>query len=125
MTRIAIGSAFVALAMPLAAAMAQTLSPTPVFEATTTTLATNGAAQPVNVSVQLWEIAGQKGVTREIPLHGFYVAHLLSGAISATIDGRTTTRLPGAYWTVKAGATMQVQVLGEFAVLETTVVGKQ
>ena len=52
-------------------------------------------------------------------------AHLLSGQLSATIDGQTTEHLPGDYWTVKAAATMQVKVVGEVTALETTIVGKQ
>jgi uncharacterized cupin superfamily protein len=122
MKRVAISAAVVALAIPAAGAMAQALSPTPVFEGDTTTQAKNGATQPVHVSVQSWGIAGQE---REIPLHGFYVAHLLSGAISTTMDGQMAERLPGDYWTVKPGATMWVKAFGEVAVLETTVVTKQ
>jgi len=102
--------------------MAQALAPTPVFEASTTIPAKNGATQAVHVSVQSWGIAGPE---HEIPLQGFYVAHLLSGQILATIDGQTRQHLPGDYWTVKAGATMGVNVVGEVAVLETTVVSKQ
>lgn len=119
---IAVATAFVAIAGPLPAAMAQALSPTPVFEANTTIPAKNGATQAVHVSVQSWGIAGPE---HEIPMRGFYVAHLLSGQISATIDGQTTQHLPGDYWTVKAGAVMRVEVVGEVAVLETTVVSKQ
>jgi len=96
-----------------------------VFEANTATPAKNGATQPVHVSVQSWEMGGPKGVTHEIPLRGFYVAHLLSGDISTTIDERTTMPAPGAYWTVKTGATMQVNVRSEVAVLETIVMAKQ
>ena len=65
------------------------------------------------------------GPTYEIPLRGFYLAHLLNGHISATIDGQTAKRSTGDYWTVKGGAAMQVKVFGEYAVLETTVVAKQ
>jgi quercetin dioxygenase-like cupin family protein len=119
---IAAATAWVVIAGPLAGAMAQALPPTPVFEANTTIPAKNGATQAVHVSIQSWAIAGQE---HEIPLHGFYVAHLLSGIISATIDGQTTQHLPGDYWTVKAGTTMRVKVVGEVAVLETTVVAKQ
>ncbi len=122
MKRIATSAALVAIAVPLAGAIAQALSPTPVFEANTTTPAKNGATQTVHIVVQSWAIAGQE---TEIPLRGFYVAHLLSGEISATTDGQTTGHLPGGYWTVKAGATMRVKVVGEVAVLETTVVAKQ
>ena len=119
---IAVITAFIAIAGPLPGAMAQALSPTPVYEANTTIPAKNGATQAVYVSVQAWAIAGQE---QEMPLHGFYVAHLLSGQILATIDERTTQHLPGDYWTVKAGASMKVKVVGEVAVLETTVVSKQ
>jgi hypothetical protein len=119
---IAVTAAFVAIAGPLPTAMAQTLSPTPVYEAKTTIPAKNGASEAVHISVLSWAIAGQE---REIPVQGFYVAHLLSGQILATIDGQTTQRLPGDYWTVRAGAAMRVKVVGEVAVLETTVVSKQ
>jgi hypothetical protein len=125
MTRIAIGAALVSIVIPVAGAIAQTLSPSPVFEANMTTPAKNGATQAVHISVQSWGIAGQDRAIHEIPLRGFYVAHLISGSISTTIDGETSKQPPGAYWTVKAGATMQVKVLGAVAVLETTVVAKQ
>jgi quercetin dioxygenase-like cupin family protein len=121
-------AAIAAIGIPLAGAMAQTLSPRLVFEGNVTTLAKGGATQAVRVSVQSWGIAGQRGqngIAHEIPLRGFYVAHLLSGDISTTIDGETTKQPPGAYWTVKPGATMQVKVNGEYAVLETTAVSKQ
>jgi quercetin dioxygenase-like cupin family protein len=113
------------LSVCVSGAIAKNLASIPVFEANTTTVAGNGASQPVRVSVQSWELSGPQGATHEIPVQGFYVAHLLSGSIATTIDGQTTTPPPGAYWTVKAGATMQVKVLGEFAVLETIVVSKQ
>jgi uncharacterized cupin superfamily protein len=123
MTKCVAGTAaLVAIAAPLAGAMAQALSPTPVFEGNTTVAAKDGATQAVHVSVQAWGISGQE---QEIPLREFYVAHLLSGQILATIDGQTTQHLPGDYWTVKAGAAMRVKVVGEVAVLETTVVSKQ
>jgi hypothetical protein len=109
----------------MAAVCAQTLSPALVFEGKTTTPASNGAARPAHVTVQAWKMTGPKDLTHEIPLRGFYVAHLLGGEISTTIDGQTTKRATGDYWTVKAGAAMQVNVFGEFAVLETTVVSKQ
>jgi hypothetical protein len=122
MKRIATSAALVAIAVPLAGAMAQALSPTLVFEGNTTMLAKDGATQTVHIVVQSWAIAGQED---EIPLRGFYVAHLLSGQISATIDGQTTEHPPGPYWTVKAGATMRVKVIGAVAVLETIVAAKQ
>jgi quercetin dioxygenase-like cupin family protein len=120
--RVAPIAALVSIAIPLAGAVAQTLSPALVFEGNTTTPSRNGVAQPVRISIQSWKMSGPKSVTHEIPPRGFYVAHLLSGAILTTIDGQTTKRAPGDYWTVKAGADMQVKVLGEFAVLETIVV---
>ena len=115
-------TALLAIAVPLAGTTAQALSPTPMFEGNTTMPAKDGATQAVHVVVQSWGIAGQE---REIPLRGFYVAHLLSGQVSSKIDGQTTGHLPGDYWTVKAGASMRVKVVGEAAVLETTVVSKE
>jgi quercetin dioxygenase-like cupin family protein len=119
---IAATTVLVAISGPIPGAMAEALSPTPVFEANTTIPAKNGAAEAVHVSVHSWGITGQD---QEIPLQGFYVAHLLSGQILATIDGQTMQHLPGDYWTVKAGAAMRVKVVGEVAVLETTLVSKQ
>jgi hypothetical protein len=60
MKRVAISAALVAFAIPAAGAMAQVLSPTPVFEGNTMMQAKNGATQPVDVSVQSWVIAGQE-----------------------------------------------------------------
>jgi hypothetical protein len=120
--RITTIAALFAIATPLAGAMAQALSPTSEFQGNATTIAKDGATQAVHVSVQSWRIAGQED---ELPLRGFYVAHLLSGQIAATIDGQTTEHLPGDYWTVKAGASMRLEVVGEVAVLETIVVAMQ
>src|SRR5262245_38475060 len=117
-------TAVISIAIPLAGAVAEPLSPAPVFEGSTTTPAKTGAVQPVQVSVQLWKIAGRNGATQEMPLRGFYIAHLLAGQVSSTIDQRSTQRAPGDYWTVKVGSAMQIKVLGEFAVLETIVVRK-
>jgi hypothetical protein len=103
-------------------AIAQALSPPPVYEGEATVTAKNGATEAVHISVQTWGIAGQE---QEISLRGFYVAHLLTGQILATIDGQTAQHLPGDYWTVNAGSAMRVKVVGEVAVLETTVVSKQ
>ena len=125
MIRITISAVVLSIATPLAGVMAETLAPTTMFEGVVPAAANNRTAQPGQVSVQSWELGGPKGVAHEIPLHGFYVAHLLSGSISTTIDGETAKPAPGAYWTIKTGATMQVKVLGEFAVLETIVVAKQ
>jgi hypothetical protein len=123
MTRIA--AACIVIALPVAAAAQTTLTPRSVFEDTIATTAANGATQPVHVVVQSWEIPKENGTTYELPLKGFYLAHLESGDISTTIDGETIEREPGAFWTVKTGATMQVKVLGEFAVIETTMPTKQ
>jgi hypothetical protein len=93
-----------------------------VFEGATAAQPKTG--QSFHLSVQSWQFTPTDAV-HEIPLRGFYVAHLLSGSIVTTIDGVVTTRGDGAYWTVKAGEIMQVEVLGEFAVLETIVIAKQ
>jgi hypothetical protein len=122
MTHVAAGVTLAAILLPLSGARAQALSPTPVFEGATTTFAKDGPTQAVHISVQAWAIAGQE---KEIPLRDFYVAHLISGQLSATIGGQTTAHLPGDYWAVKAGAGMRVKAVGEVAVLETTVVTVQ
>lgn len=120
--RSVVTAAIVAIVGPSPGVIAQALSPAPVYEGKATVTAKNGATEAVHISVQSWGIAGQE---QEISLQGFYVAHLLSGQILATIDGHTAPHLPGDYWTVKAGAAMRVKVVGEVAVLETTVVSKQ
>src|SRR6266576_3131453 len=93
MKRVAAITTLVSIAIPLAGTIAETLSPTPVFEGNTTTPTKDGATQAVHVMVQSWEIAGQDHATQEIPLRGFYLAHLLSRDISTTIDGQTTEHL--------------------------------
>jgi hypothetical protein len=45
-------TALLAIAVPLAGAMAQALAPTPVFESNTTTPANDGATQAVHIVVQ-------------------------------------------------------------------------
>jgi hypothetical protein len=87
-----------------------------------------GASAEIHLSIKSWGIKGDRrggGVLQEIPLHGFYLAHLLSGEITATIGGETTRHSPGDYWAVKPGATMQVKVLGDYAMLETTLISQQ
>jgi len=128
MKSVFIGAAWAAIAAPLAAGAAGALSSVMQFEVSTTTPSKSGALQPAHISIQSWGLSGDRGrsaIAQHIPLQGFYVAHLLSGGISTTIDGQTTKRLPGDYWTVKAGTTMQVRVLGEYAMLETIAVTKQ
>ena len=116
---VSVGTVLVVLATNAAVAQAP-LSANTMFEAKAFAPPASGGA-PVHFNVQSWEIPSQNGATHAIPLAGFYVAHLLSGDIATTIDGQTTDHVPGAYWSVKAGATMQVRVLSEFAVLETLV----
>ena len=125
MRLIAISTALALLASPEGASVAQTLSSTTEFESRLTTPAKDGSPQAVHVQVQSWEIAGRDSATREIPLRGFYVAHLISGHISATTNGTTAEHQPGDYWAVQPGAAMQVKGLDEFARLETTVVTKE
>jgi hypothetical protein len=107
--------------------MAQTLSAHPEFESTATMTARNGTVESAYISLETWGITGERGPngpTYEIPLHGFYVAHLINGVMWTTIDGQTTKRATGDYWTVKPGSAMQVKVIGELALLETIVVAK-
>jgi hypothetical protein len=122
---IAIGAALLAITTFLAEAVAQTLSPITIFAGTVTVPSREGTTQSINITVQSWRMSGPKSTTHEIPLAGFYVAHLLGGNIFTTIDGQISKRKPGDYWVVKIGTTMQVNVLGNLAVLETTVLGKQ
>jgi hypothetical protein len=112
---------------------AETLVPSEVFEGLIPTASPNAMApaspNPIaptgHVSVQTWKLSGPKDIIHELPLQDFYVAHLLSGTIATTIDGQTTNQPASAYWTVRAGATMEVSVLSELAVIETIVVTKQ
>lgn len=113
-----IGTAL-ALALPLGATLAQTkLEAVKLFDGTVATRTATGAALPVHLAAQSWTIAND-GTAHEIPLAGFYVAHLESGTVAATVAGETANHQPGDYWTVKAGASMSVTVLSELAVIET------
>ena len=112
-------------ALPWAGAAAQTLVLTPLSQSKLTAPKTDGTVQPVEVSIQSWDLVRGEGGMYEIPLRGFYVAHLLNGDISTTIDGQTTTQPADAYWAVKSGGTMQVKVNGQVAKLETITFSKQ
>jgi hypothetical protein len=86
--------ALAANALLSTAVLAQALLPTPMFEGNVTTPAKDGTRQSAHVSIQVWVIHGEENVTQEIPIQGFYIAHLISGQISVTSDGRTVGRLP-------------------------------
>jgi quercetin dioxygenase-like cupin family protein len=125
------------IALGLHGAAAQDLTSKSIFEGATTTRTTlgadakaavAGAPGAARISVTSWGISGDRrgnSPVQQIPLQGFYLAHLLSGEILATIDGETTRRSPGDYWAVKPGAIMQVRTIGDYAMLETTVISKQ
>jgi hypothetical protein len=76
------------------------------------TSARKGGAGAGPRHLQSWGISSQKA-PQEIPLRGFYVAHLWGGEIATTIDGQMTKRVSGDYWTLNSGSAMQVTVLGE------------
>jgi hypothetical protein len=110
-------------ALPSTGAIAQTkLSPQTLYEGA---VPQKDRAPSGQTSIKSWELFNHNDAWQDIPLTGFYVAHLLGGDIAAMIDGQTTNYQPGSYWTVKAGAKMQVKVLGETAVLETITANKQ
>ncbi len=125
MRRALVCAALIAAVFPAAA---ESISSKQIFAGVVTTPSRSGGAENVEVSVQSWGIKGErrgKAPSQEIPLRGFYLAHVLSGEISTTIDGVTTRHSPGDYWAVKPGAVMQVTALGEYAMLETTVISKK
>jgi hypothetical protein len=107
-----------------ALAAENSLHPGSESKATMTIQSKAGTPEAVSVSVQLWAASNQDRAGYEIPLRGFYLARVISGAVSATIGGRTVHHLPGDFWSVKPGAVMVVKALGEGAVLETTTVSK-
>lgn len=79
----------------------------------------NSASQPSLFDARSWKIQSLGHTAQRIPLRGFYIAHLLSGDIAVTIGGVTIKQTPGAFWVVKSDALMDVQVLGESAIIET------
>lgn len=121
MKRFAMSAATFAIVLSMAGAMAQPLTPTTMFDGDTT-LGTSGAARAAHIIVQSWTVTDQE---QEMPLRGFFLAHVMSGQIAATVDGLAAEHLPGDYWTVKPGATMRIRAIGEVAVVETTVVAKR
>jgi glyoxylate utilization-related uncharacterized protein len=128
MTRHLLAASLAAVVATSAVVDAQTLAPLQQFDGNITVAAPNGATQPARLSVQSWRISGSRSrqsPTLQIPLTGFYLARLVSGEVQATIDGRTSKKATGEYWVVPTGTTMQVQAIGEVAILETTVVTKQ
>jgi outer membrane protein assembly factor BamB len=124
--RTAMRGEFIALAaLPLLcspAASEEAGAPTDtLFEATTKNVDKNGAARDVRVTYQVWRFPGQGEAPQELPLRGFYIAHLLGGEIAATIDGQTVKYSSGAYWSVKPDATMWINTIGQLATIETIV----
>ena len=109
------------------AAAAEDLSLKQIFQGTMIVRTQGRDSVNVFLSIQSWGITGDRrggSVLQEIPLQGFYLARLRSGEITSTIGGVTTHRSAGDYWDVGPGATMQVKALGDYAMLETTVVSK-
>jgi hypothetical protein len=97
-------------------------TPIPRFDAIIATTSAEGVARrPIRIRFIAWELTSKRGASQEIPLKGFYLAHLLSGTVSTTIGGQTIVRQAGSFWTVGDGAEMQLKVLGEGAELETIV----
>jgi hypothetical protein len=125
MKRATFAGATLTIAISTSGASAQSLSPDVVFEGAVPTAAVSGTQQSSHVTVKILKFNGPKDVTHELPVQGFYIAHLRSGAVTTTIDGQTTRQPDDAYWTVRAGATMKINVLSELAVIETIVVTKQ
>jgi hypothetical protein len=64
-----------------------------------------GAAAAMQVDVKDWSVT-KAGL--EVPDRGFYVAQLLLGVVVTEIEGKSQTRNPGEFWTVKAGEAMKV-----------------
>jgi quercetin dioxygenase-like cupin family protein len=116
--------AAVIFSISAAPVIAQVLTPAPISEVDIP-VARNGAPETLRVSRQSWAIPGQNHQPIAIPLPGFYIAHLISGHMLATIGDKTTEHLPGDFWSVPSGSSLQVKVLGEAAVLETTAFAKQ
>jgi hypothetical protein len=104
-------------------AAAGSLSSSTTFEGNVSTPAKDGTAQTVHITIQTWSIGGRG--YEQLPLRGFYVAHLLSGPMAVTMGEQAAEHLPGDYWAVEPGGTMQVKVHGDVAVLETIVLTKQ
>jgi hypothetical protein len=97
-------------------------NPVPPESRTTMTIQSKaGPPEAVSVSVRVWKVSNEDS---QIPLHGFYLARVVTGDVLATIDGRSAHHLPGEYWSVAAGSTMTVKTLGETAALETTAPSK-
>ena len=111
------GIALFPAANPQAAAQS-----TALFEGDAIARSPQGAARPVHVSVAIWKFSRGAGA-QQIPSRDFYLARLVSGDVGTVIDGVRVQRAPDDLWTVKAGSSMQVEVLGQFAVIETIAIG--
>jgi hypothetical protein len=82
-----------------------------------------GAGVPLHVEFKEWNVTRSAGGT-ELPVQGFYIAHLASGEVVTEIGGKSETRHPGDYWTVDKGARMLVRIKAprEAAILQTLAV---
>ncbi len=93
-----------------------------VFEGKATVPLGKGKIRRFQVHIRRWELDGDEGAGRTIPITAFSVMTLCSGRIETTIDGKTAVREPEDFWAVKAGSVVKVRVLGESAILQGVIV---
>jgi len=69
------------------------------------------------MSVTRLTLDGDEDTWQSIPVADFSIMTVYSGRIETMIDGQTTVRSAGDYWSVKAGSVLKERVLRESAVL--------
>lgn len=82
----------------------------------------NRAPKSAQITLQLWNLEKGDDSPQTLPISGFVVVNLRSGQVETTINGVSEVRVPEDFWTLKAGSTMQIKVLGQSAMLETLIV---
>ncbi len=68
--------------------------------------------EPQSVTLRLATLSVPGRTPFAVPARGFYIAELVAGSVTTTIDGQDSVHEPGDVWAVAAGQGMQVLARG-------------
>jgi len=80
-----------------------------------------GKTLALNVGLRVWSIDGTLG-RQTLRTTDYTIFRLRAGKIKTVVDGKEQVRNVDEYWTLPAGSTLSLEVKGETALLETTIV---
>lgn len=80
-----------------------------------------GKTLALNVGLRVWSIDGTLG-RQTLRTTDYTIFRLRAGKIKTVVDGKEQVRNVDECWTLPAGSTLSLEVKGETALLETTIV---